>query len=99
MQGYLSIWSNRMSRAIVGKWGKNLAIRMPTELVKATGLSDGELVEIEAREGDILIHRASARALALTDAKAAADEIATEAKSHSLGDISIRDLLDEGRRG
>ncbi len=88
-----------MSRAVVGKWGKNFAIRMPAELVKATGLSDGERVEIEAREGDILIHRASARALALLDAQAAAEEIASEAKGHSLGGVSFRDLLDEGRRG
>jgi antitoxin component of MazEF toxin-antitoxin module len=88
-----------MSRATVGKWGKNLAIRVPVEVARATGLSDGEHVEVEVREGDILIHRVSARARALADAMAAADEIAAEAKRHALGDVSIRELLDEGRRG
>jgi len=88
-----------MSRATVGKWGKNLAIRVPVEVARATGLSDGEHVEVEALEGDILIHRVSARTAALADAMAAADEIVVESKSHTLGDVSIRDLLDEGRRG
>lgn len=47
-----------MSQVIVGKWGKNLAVRLPGEVVKATGLSDGERVEIESHEGNILIRRA-----------------------------------------
>ncbi len=88
-----------MPRATVGRWGKTLAIRVPAEVARATGLSDGEQVEVEAREDDILIHRASAQAFALADAHAAADEIAAEAKRHSLGGVSLRDLLDEGRRG
>jgi antitoxin component of MazEF toxin-antitoxin module len=88
-----------MSRATVGKWGKNLAVRVPVEVARAVGLSDGEPVEVEDREGDILIRRVSARALARADASAAADEIAAEAKNHSLGGLRIRDLLDEGRRG
>ncbi|HZC16359.1 MAG TPA: AbrB/MazE/SpoVT family DNA-binding domain-containing protein [Caulobacteraceae bacterium] len=88
-----------MSRATVGKWGKNLAIRVPVEVARATGLSDGEHVEVEDREGDILIRRVSSRALAQADARAAAEEIAADAKSHSLGGLGIRDLLDEGRRG
>ncbi|MGA8383338.1 MAG: AbrB/MazE/SpoVT family DNA-binding domain-containing protein [Stellaceae bacterium] len=46
-----------MSRAVVGKWGKNLAIRLPGEIVQAIGLCDGERVEIEAHDGDILIRR------------------------------------------
>jgi antitoxin MazE len=46
-----------VSRVIVGKWGKNLAIRLPGEIVQAVGLCDGERVEIEARDGDILIRR------------------------------------------
>ena len=46
-----------MSRAVVGKWGKNFAIRLPGEIVQAIGLCDGERVEIEAHDGDILIRR------------------------------------------
>jgi antitoxin MazE len=41
----------------IGKWGKNLAIRLPGEIVKAAGLNDGERVEIETRDGDIVIRR------------------------------------------
>jgi len=46
-----------MPRIIVGKWGKNLAIRFPGEIVKATGLCDGDRVEIEAHDGNIVIRR------------------------------------------
>ncbi len=42
-----------MLRAIVGKCEKNLAVRFPGEIAKAAKLSDGERVEIEARDGDI----------------------------------------------
>ena len=86
-----------MSRVIVGRWGKNLAIRVPFEIAKATGLSDGERVEVETRDGDILIRRPAARVRA--DAEAAAEEILRERVRHTLGEISIRDLIDEGRRG
>lgn len=46
-----------MSRVTVGKWGKNLAIRFPGEIVKAVGLRDGEHVEIRMSDGDIVIRR------------------------------------------
>jgi antitoxin component of MazEF toxin-antitoxin module len=46
-----------MSQVTVGKWGKNLAIRLPVEVVKEAGLSDGERVEIETRDGEIVIRR------------------------------------------
>lgn len=47
-----------VSQVTVGKWGKNLAVRFPREIVKAAGLSDGERVEIETRNGDIILRRA-----------------------------------------
>ena len=50
-----------MTEVIVGRWGKNLAIRFPADIAKATGLNDGERVEIEARDGNIVIHRAIPR--------------------------------------
>ena len=46
-----------MSQVTVGKWGKNLAVRFPGEIVKAAGLSEGERVEIETRNGDIVLRR------------------------------------------
>ena len=46
-----------MAQVTVGRWGKNLAIRFPTEIVKAARLTDGERVELEATDGTIVIHR------------------------------------------
>lgn len=51
-----------MAGVIVGQWGKNLAIRVPAEVAETTGLSDGERVDIEVQDGDILVRRQSARA-------------------------------------
>ena len=48
-----------MSRAIVGRWGKSLAIRIPGEVAKSAGISDGERVDVEAHDGDIVIRRAA----------------------------------------
>ncbi|MDB5580818.1 MAG: AbrB/MazE/SpoVT family DNA-binding protein [Bradyrhizobium sp.] len=88
-----------MSHVIVGRWGKNLAIRVPFDIARASGLSDGEEVEIEAQDGDIFIRRSAARARNRQDAENAAAEIISESKLHSLSGLSIRDLLEEGRRG
>jgi len=88
-----------MTHVIVGKWGKNLAIRVPFEIAREAGLSDGEDVEIEAVDGDILIRRSAARNRGLAQARAAAAEIIADGKGRSLGDTSIRSLREEGRRG
>lgn len=39
--------------------GKDLAVRLPGEVVRAIGIADGEQVEIDARNGDIVIRRAA----------------------------------------
>lgn len=88
-----------MTQVIVGKWGKSLAIRVPLEIARQSGLSDGEEVEIEALDGDILIRRTTARVRTRQDAEAAAAEIIADSKTHSLRGISLRDLREEGRRG
>ena len=46
-----------MPQVTIGKWGKNLAIRFPSEIVKTVGLTDGERVELEANDGNIVIRR------------------------------------------
>jgi antitoxin component of MazEF toxin-antitoxin module len=88
-----------MSHSVVGKWGKNLAIRVPMELARSSGLTDGETVEIEMQDGDLLIRRRAAHVRARREAEAAAAEIIADSRGHSLGDVSIRELLEEGRRG
>jgi bifunctional DNA-binding transcriptional regulator/antitoxin component of YhaV-PrlF toxin-antitoxin module len=64
--------------------------------VKAAGLRTGETVEVEARGNDILIRRLDP--VAMADAHAAAEEIIADSDRHPLGDITIRELIDEGRR-
>ncbi len=88
-----------MSHSVVGKWGKNLAIRVPVDVARAAGLVNGEQVEIETQDGDIVVRRRAARSQARLDAEAAADEIIAESRAHPLAGISLRDLLDDGRRG
>jgi antitoxin MazE len=50
-----------MAQAIVGKWGRSLAVRLPGEVASAAGICAGERVEIEAQDGDIVIRRAPPR--------------------------------------
>jgi AbrB family looped-hinge helix DNA binding protein len=86
-----------MAEVTVGRWGRNLAVRVPADIAKAAELSEGERVEIEARDGEIVIRRPAVQARA--DAEAAAEEIIGESRNYSLGAVTIRELLDEGRRG
>lgn len=85
-----------MSRVTVGKWGKNLAIRVPFEIATTSGLSEGEEVEIEAKDGDLVIHRPAAHARG--DAQKAAQELLQRRGGPNLSGLSIRELIDEGRR-
>ena len=48
-----------MAQVTVGKWGKNLAIRLPGAIVKVARLSNGEKVEVEAHDGKIIVKRAA----------------------------------------
>jgi antitoxin component of MazEF toxin-antitoxin module len=68
---------------------------LPGEIVRAIGIADGETVEIEAKDGEIVIRRAAAGNRA--DGLAAAEEIIAEARHYSLGDITIRELIEDGR--
>ena len=88
-----------MSDSVVGKWGKNLAIRVPMDIARAVGLANGEKVEVETQDGDLIIRREAARDRTRRDAEAAAAEIAAESRRYPLGDVSVRELLEEGRRG
>ncbi len=87
-----------MTRVTVGKWGKNLAVRVPLEIARASGLSDGEQVEVEIHDGDILIRRQEGRTRLRSEAEAAAAEIIEDSKRFTLGGVSIFELLHDGRR-
>ncbi len=83
---------------IVGKWGKSLAVRVPLELARRLGLADGERVELVDAGGDIVIRRIQAREDARERARAAVASIRANRTGHGMGDMTIRDLIDEGRR-
>jgi antitoxin MazE len=55
------VMEDGVSQVIVGKWGKNLAIRLPSEIVRDAGLNNGERLDIETRDGEIIIRRAVPR--------------------------------------
>lgn len=44
-----------MSHVTVGRWGRNLAVRLPGEVVRRVGLHDGDRVAVEIIEGKIVI--------------------------------------------
>jgi antitoxin component of MazEF toxin-antitoxin module len=88
-----------MTTVTVGEWSKNLAIPVPAAVAGTIGLSDGELVEIDIVHGDLLIRRKAARADARRHSEAAAAEMRAESRNYRQGDVSIRALLEEGRRG
>jgi antitoxin component of MazEF toxin-antitoxin module len=87
---------NIMSQATVGRWGKNLAIRIPLDVAKRTGLVDGERVEIEAQDGEIVIRRTAAQARKA--AATAAEEIITERQRYRLDRKALLRLIAGGRR-
>ena len=48
-------------KVTVGRWGNNLAVRLPGEIVDAIKLRDGEQVEIEAHDDEVMIRRVRQR--------------------------------------
>jgi antitoxin MazE len=50
-----------MTHAILGRWGKNLAVRLPNEIASELSLREGEQVEVISGPGQIVIRRAKPR--------------------------------------
>lgn len=50
-----------MTHAILGRWGKNLAVRFPTEISTQLRLQEGENLEIEHGPDYVIIRRAKPR--------------------------------------
>jgi antitoxin MazE len=48
-----------MTYVTVGRWGRSLAVRLPGDIAKAARLAEGERVQVEAREGGIVLRRAA----------------------------------------
>ena len=49
-----------MSWAVVGRWGKSLAIRFPAEIARAAAFKEGELVELVSSDDEVIVRKAPA---------------------------------------
>jgi antitoxin MazE len=50
-----------MTHAILGRWGKNLALRLPPDVASQLSLREGERVEVVSGPDQIVIRRAKPR--------------------------------------
>ncbi len=50
-----------MSHVTIGKWGKSLAVRLPGDIARSAGLSEGAQVDVEAHDGAIVIRPVTPR--------------------------------------
>ena len=50
-----------MAEAVLGKLGKNLALRLPANVAREARLEIGERVEVEVRDSEIVIRRHAPR--------------------------------------
>ena len=48
-------------RVILGKWGANVALRLPRDVAATAGFGSGTSVEVEARRGEVVIRAAPPR--------------------------------------
>jgi antitoxin MazE len=46
-----------MSTATIGRWGKSLAVRLPSEIASRLALAEGATVEVEQRDDEIVIRK------------------------------------------
>ena len=85
-----------MIAAILGRWGKSLAVRVPTEIAEATGFGVGEKIEIVGKRGEIVIRRAPKSAIdAIFSGKTAEAWRALYADADPWGADQGREAVDE----
>lgn len=48
-------------KVILGKWGANVAVRLPRDIASRAGFASGTPVEVEARPGEVVIRAALPR--------------------------------------
>jgi antitoxin MazE len=46
-----------MTHAVLGRWGKSLALRLPQEIASKLDLREGDIVEVDASADSIVIQR------------------------------------------
>ncbi len=90
-----------MTRITVGTWSKDMAAGALRDAGRAVGLVEGEQVAIEIKDGEIVIRKLHAPVSPEDKARglAALERIIENSRGVTLGDVTIRELIDEGRRG
>jgi antitoxin component of MazEF toxin-antitoxin module len=86
-----------MAQVTIGRWGNDLAVGLPGEVVDAARLKDGDRVEIEARQDEVVIRPAVPR-IALADlfrGKAAQEWRADYAGAYDWGPDVAREIVPE----
>ena len=86
-----------MSQAVIGRWGKNLAVRFPADVVKAAGFGDGERVEILVEKQDVVIRKAAPSPTVddLFRGKSPEEWRASYADAYDWGDDRGREIVEE----
>jgi len=83
----------------VHTWNESEVSELLRDIGRAAGLVDGEPVEIEAKDGQIHIRRVNKTPVkGSPEAFAAVEQLIANSKGHSLAGLSIRELIDEGRK-
>lgn len=86
-----------MAEAVIGRWGKSLAVRLPADAVRSARLAEGERVEVSVENGAVVL-RPTLTEAERRDMAAAAEELLREGRGVSFGGLSIREMIEEGRR-
>lgn len=86
-----------MTHVTVGRWGKNLALRFPSEIASEVGLHEGERVEVETQGTTIVIRRAPPKftAEALFAGRSPAEWQALYADAYDWGPDVGREIVEE----
>ncbi len=86
-----------MTHSIVGRWGRNLAVRFPSEIASEFRLHEGERVEIESGPEQIVIRRAKPRYTleALFAGKSPAEWRAIYAGAYDWGPEIGKEIIEE----
>ena len=86
-----------MGRAVVGRWGRSLAIRIPADVASAAGIGEGQQVEVQANDGAVVIRPAAPRYTLeeLFRGKTAMEWQRQYAKAYDWGPDVGREIVDE----
>ena len=85
-----------MSGVTVERWGDDLAVRLPDDVVRAIGIHEGDNVEVTVLKGAVVLRPTLSEA-DRRDMAAAAEELLREGRGVDFGE-PIRALIEEGRR-